>query len=79
MSRNLDEYKGELDSARSDYRSGPPLTIPQRDLNLVGGGRSGAFGACKNGVRERELKNRYFVMPNSSEQEEGVYIAWEEN
>ena len=64
-SRNLDVYKGEQDSAWSDYRSGPPLTIPQGDLSLSGGGgRSGAFGACKNGVRERELKNRYYVMPN---------------
>ena len=35
---------------------------------------SRAFGDCKNGVRERELKNRYFVMPKCSELSEGVYI-----
>ena len=50
----LDEYKGEQDLARWNYRSRPPLAFPRRDLSLSGGGvRSEAFGACKNGVRER--------------------------
>ena len=71
----LDEYKGEQDLARWNYRSRPPLAFPRRDLSLSGGGRrSEAFGACKNGVRERELTNRYFVMPKCSELSEGVFI-----
>ena len=34
---------------------------------------------CKNGVRESELQEQIFVMPNCSKLEEGVFIASGQN